>query len=286
VQQLDNHAQFIKDANDAGFKIIIGIGHPFIVPEEARITGIQKELVCGHNEGETVNGFLLFWNVTPCPETEEQLLAASKAWFAAVIQGLESRGAAEGIAYYSIYGHYGIPFAAEMNMFDDSDPYLDEAKRFVNAMFPYLTSITDVPIAAQLQPTGQFTWQDDSAIDYSFLDNFFDVVDVDTIGHIDITSSPKVNPEEILQRIGEENAHKVILSDFKPGFFMEDGWTQAEVIAQQTGLAKEYNLGGWWYWVYRDFQKGPPQHIGLRERRDTNTTVDGAWKEDAVQALG
>lgn len=284
-RELDNTANFIKDANAEGFKTSIGIGHPFIVPEEARISGIQKELVCGHKKGETVNGFLLFWDVPPCPETEAELLSASKNWFTAVIQGLESRGATEGLAYYSIYGHYGMPFAAEMNMFGDSDPYLDEAQRFVNKMFPYLVSITDVPIAAQLQPSGHFTWQDDSAIDYSFIDNFFDVVNIDIVDHIDITSSPKVDPKEILQRIGEENAYKVILSDFKPGFFMENGWTQAEVIAQQTSLAKEYNLGGWWYWVYRDFQNGPPSHIGLRERRATKTTVDGIWKEEAVLAL-
>ena len=53
------------------------------------------------------------------------------------------------------------------------------------------------------------------------------------------------NKEKIIEKIGAANAHKVVYSDFKPGFFFDDGWTQASVIEYMINEAKELRMNLW-----------------------------------------
>jgi len=279
TDEIDKMAAVINDANAEGFKVILGMGHPYIVPKSHLQPSAGLNPVCGHTTGQVVNGYTLFWDIPDCPENN---IALSKEWYRVAITGIEQRlNDKQGIAYIQLSGHMGVPFYTEMNMFHDGDPYLSDAQAYVGAMVPYLHSITKIPIGALLLSTNL-----DPAVENhpeQFLPNVFEAVPLEQWDYLDITWSPHVRMEDIIgmDHVLASASQKIVLSDGKPHIMTS--MTQAQVIKRQVDVAQQYHLGGFWYWTYKDSPNNP-EFIGLRQYGFAGAAA-GGWKQDAVNAF-
>jgi hypothetical protein len=277
--ELDKIAAVINDVNDAGLKVILGMGHPYIVPRSHLQPGVSPEAVCGHEIGDVVNGWTLFWDIPECPENN---IALSKEWYRMAIAGIELRlSDKQGITYIQLSGNVGVPFYTEIGMFQDGHPYLSDAQAYVGEMVPYLHSITNIPIGALIQSESF----DPNTQNHTerFLSNVFAAVPLQQWDYLDIAWSPHVRMSDIvgMSSVLATAPQKLVLGDGKATFMTS--MTQAEVIRYHFDLVQQNQLGGFWYWLYKDSPSNPA-FIGLRQYGYAGEN-SGGWKQDAVDAF-
>ncbi|MCZ6594467.1 MAG: hypothetical protein O6943_06070 [Bacteroidetes bacterium] len=266
---IDKLAALINDANDLDLRVIVGIGHPYIV-SKSKLKNTSKEPVCGHNKGEVINGYYLWWDIPDCPENN---IDEANLWYQIIIDGLEDRiSYTNGIRYIMLMGHFAVPFATEINMFHDDDPYLKEAQEYLDGVATYLSGVSDFPLGVALLPINidpNRPKQEDSLII-----NVLSVTNFEEIQYIDLTWSPNldINDLEGFDRYLETNSGNFVFSD---GKFILFSMSLENLITYNFNLVDEHDLGGFWLWLYRDEQN----FTGLRSNNGWRIPATTVFRE-------
>ena len=238
-----------------------------------------------------VNNVTLNWDIPECPQTTEELLNLSKAWYGQIVESLEQNVVdSRTIAYISLTGHPGYQWAMVMDIFGDDSIYLAEAQTYVAAMVSYLRETT-IPIGIYVTPSG---WQPDRDLNFDSLDNLLAAVGMNQLDYLEISSSPSVatNVDEIIKRVGScpddqpgcasawLNSRKIVLCDFHTWHYRDTPHSQEDIFRDHLLLVSEGQLGGWWYWQYRDGVR----NTGLRANGHFDR-IDEGWKNALIDEI-
>lgn len=228
----------------------------------------------------------LHWDMPRC---DGDVVAQAKVWFETILGWLEEKVVdRQAIAGVLLAGDPRLPFAAEAVVFAPNfySEYQQEVNAFWTEVTAHVRSVTELPIGVNLLVSNLTTGNPN----YLYLENFRAAIGgaagLANLDYFDLTSTVGLDLDAVLapNRLGEDAAQRVILSDFKSRLAEI---SLEEVITCHRNAVFDYDLEGWWYWLYKDQghaiglrQSGPGVPIGPDPPGAPST-----WKDAAVDVV-
>jgi hypothetical protein len=265
--RLDNIVRIVQLAAAEGMMVGFNLQHHCLYSN-----AMATEEGCSHIGGQTING-------TFFPVCGSDNIATAKEWHEEIAGYLESELTAAELRHIvslAPAAHSEAPGGGDPSKpYTVADPCHEEAKKYLREVFPAFQELTDIPVVGATKPD---RFKTPTSAQYEPIRGLLGALPTYVVDFLDVTSYYEdrrfhggtpvtIEPDRIVDVIGEEYSSKVILSDWNirnmltPTEMMLPIEDQIDLVRDRAPCNIEFHLdqmpesafglAGWWFLQHR-----------------------------------